>query len=167
MPRPKSNETRKLKERAVRLLADGRTQTEVASILGRNLRTVQKWVADPEFKQQLEAQKLQTTALIQSDPIVLSVTELRLQIDAIVACRNFYRDFATQWTPIIEEASEAIRSSITRLKENPDELTTRTLPALMRSVVDSQKIVGDCWKQSVSLDDLLERLDREPQQINS
>jgi hypothetical protein len=156
--RPKSPETQKLRERAVELLVSGRTQLEVAKILGRNLRTVQKWLSLPEFKDALEAKKQQRKALIQSDPVVLSVVEIRQQVEQILAYSESQKTFATEMGEVVFKSVRLLKAAVERLENNPDELTVRNIPAFIRAVCVASQTVSVAWSDASGLESLLEQV---------
>lgn len=118
MARPKCSETHKLKQQAVRLLANGCTQTEVASILRRNLRTIQKWVADPDFKQKLQELK---------DKVQVS----QVEVGAAIAAQSHqeieevFVTTARRAPPLVEEAFTVIKEVLI----SPDSRTADKLKA--------------------------------------
>jgi hypothetical protein len=56
--------------------------------------------------------------------------------------------------------------AVERLEANPDEITVRTLPQLMRAVSDSAEKVSTAWLRATGLEDLLEELGSEPKTIS-
>ena len=167
MVRPKSPETQKLRERAVELLLSGHTQAEVAKILGRDIRTIQKWVALPEVKVLLEARGKQRKALVQSDPVVLSVVDIRSQVQEILDYRDSQRSFAVEMGAVIQKATAILAKVVEQIEQNPEQVTARTLPQLMRAVADTAEKVSNAWARATGLDDLLEQIGNEPKAVES
>ncbi|MBW4549296.1 MAG: helix-turn-helix domain-containing protein [Symplocastrum torsivum CPER-KK1] len=151
-------------EAVIRLLNAGKTQTEAAKTLGINLRTVQRWVADPEVKQRLVAAQREVKAIVASDPVVMSVTEIRAQVQEILDYRDSQRNFALEMGRVVQKATLILLNAVERLEENPDEVTIRTIPQLMRAVTDASEKVSSAWARTTGLDDLLEQIN-EPKAI--
>lgn len=165
MPRPKSPETQKLRERAVELIVAGRTQSEVAKILNRDVRTVQKWLSQPEVKDLLEGRGKQKKALVQSDPVVLNVVDIRSQVQEILDYRDSQHSFAVEMGAVIQKATAILAKAVERIEQNPEEVTARTLPQLLRAVADVAEKVSNSWARATGLDDLLEQVGNEPKAV--
>lgn len=163
MPRPKSPETQKLRERAVELLLSGRTQSEVAKILNRDIRTVQKWLVLPEVKDLLELRGKQRKALVQSDPVVLSLVEVRNQVNQILEYHEYQQTFSLQMGQIVKKALAVLLKALERLEGSPDELNVRLIPQLMKAVAGCSEAVSHSWERASGLEQLLETLRDEPE----
>lgn len=163
MVRPKSPETQKLRERAVQLLLSGRTQSEVAKILNRDIRTIQKWVALPEVKDLLESRTIERKALVQSDPVVLSLVEVRNQVNQILEYHQYQQSFSLQMGQIVEKALAVLLKALERLEESPDELNARLIPQLMKAVAGCSEAVSHSWERASGLEQLLGTLRDEPE----
>jgi hypothetical protein len=161
MPRPKQE---KLIEKAIRLLHAGKSQQEVAKICGVSLRSIQRWSSqNSEALQNLEFKE---KAIIHSDPMVLTVTEVRQQVQEILDYRDFQRTFAIQMGEIVQKTSAVLLKAIERLQENPDELSVRLIPQLMRALTDASEKVSSAWVRTSGLEDILEELGSEPKIIS-
>lgn len=153
-------------EAVIRLLNAGKTQTEAAKTIGVNLRTVQRWVADPEVKQRLVAAQREVKAIVASDPVVMTVTEVRAQVQEILDYRDSQRNFALQMGEVVQRATSVLLKVVERIEENPDEVTARTIPQLMRAITDAAEKVSSSWIRATGLDDVLEEIGSEPKAIS-
>lgn len=153
-------------EAVIRLLNAGKTQTEAAKTIGVNLRTVQRWVAEPDVKQRLAAAQREVKAIVASDPVVMSVVEVRAQVQEILDYRDSQRNFALQMGEVVQRATSILLKAIERIEENPDEVTARTIPQLMRAVTDAAEKVSSAWVRTTGLDDVLEEIGNEPKAIS-
>ena len=153
-------------EAVIRLLNAGKTQSEAAKTIGVNLRTVQRWVAEPEVKQRLAAAQREVKAIVASDPVVLTVTEVRAQVQEILDYRDSQRNFALQMGEVVQKATSILLKAVERIEENPDEVTARTIPQLMRAVTDAAEKVSSAWVRATGLDDVLEEIGSEPKTIS-
>lgn len=145
----------------VRFLSAGKTQAEAAAAAGINIRTVQRWIVDQEVKVKLEELQQQTDAIVNSDPVVLCVTQVRQQVNEILQYRESQRDFALQMGEVVQRATAVLLKAVQRLEANPDELNVRSLPPMMRAVADTAEKVSKAWARAAGLDDLLESLKNE------
>jgi hypothetical protein len=144
----------------------GKTQAEAAAAAGVNVRTVQRWLTEPQVKTKLSELQQQTDAIVRSDPVVLSVTEVRQQVSEILQYRESQLTFALEMGQIIQKTSAVLLKAVERLEANPDELSVRSIPPLMRALTDAAQKVSDAWARTTGLDDLLESLKDEPQAIS-
>jgi predicted transcriptional regulator len=158
MPRQKQE---KQVTKAVRLLHAGKTQQEVANLCGVSLRTVQRWAS--QNAAELQNLQSQEKAIIQSDPIVLTLTDIRSQVQEILDYRDSQRNFALEMGVVVQRTIAILSKTLERLEQNPDEITVRNLPQLMRAVADCAEKVSGAWSRATGLDDLLENLNDEPQ----
>lgn len=147
------------------LLNAGSTQAAVAKAIGVNLRTVQRWIAQPEVKERLEITQKEVQAIAQTDPVILSLTEIRQQVDEILSYRDSQRRFATEMGEVVFKAIAVIKRTVERLELNPDEVSIRSIPPLLKSVTDAAEKASNAWSRSVGLDDLLETIN-EPKVIS-
>lgn len=161
MPRPKQE---KNIGKAIRLLHAGKSAKEVASLCGVSLRTVQRWALERE--PDLQALESQEKALVASDPVVLSVTDIRAQVQEILDYRDSQRNFALEMGLVVQKATGVLLKAVERLEQNPDEMSTRTIPQLMRAVADASEKISNAWGRATGLDDLLERIGDEPKVID-
>jgi hypothetical protein len=161
MPRPKQEKT---VNRAIRLLHAGKPPKEVAELCGVSLRTLQRWARERE--PDLQALESQEKALVASDPVVMSVVDIRAQVQEILDYRNSQRSFALEMGTVVEKAIRVILIAVERLEQNPDELNARNLPQLLRAVVDAAEKVSTSWVRATGLDDVLEELGSEPKVIS-
>ena len=160
MPRPKQE---KNIAKAIRLLHAGKSPKEVANLCGVSLRTVQRWANEREGD--LQALESQEKALVESDPVVLTVTDIRSQVQEILTYRDSQRNFALQMGLVIQKSTNILLKAVERLEENPDELTARNIPQLMRAVADASEKISNAWKNATGLDILIEKLGDEPKII--
>jgi Tfp pilus assembly protein FimT len=93
--KPKRSKAEQI-EMLIRLVNSGKTQAAAATAIGVNIRTVQRWLADPTVKERLVLIQQEASAIAQSDPVVLSVTDIRQQVDEILSYRDSQRHFATE-----------------------------------------------------------------------
>lgn len=159
MPRPKPEKTI---AKAIRLLHAGKSQKEVASLCGVSLRTVQRWVQESE--PELQALKSQEKALVASDPVVLSVTDIRAQVQEILNYRDSQRNFALEMGFVVQKTTRVLLKAVEKLEQNPDEISARTIPQLMRAIADASEKISNAWSRATGLDDLLEQIN-EPKTI--
>ena len=143
-------------EIVVKLLSRGKTQAEAAAGAGVSTRTVQRWFADPQLKQRLTDVEQETDAIIKSDPVVLSVTDIRAQVQEILDYRDSQKNFAVQMGTVVQKATLVLLRAVEKLEQNPDEMSARTIPQLMRAVSDAAEKVSNSWSRATGLDDLLE-----------
>lgn len=160
MPRHKQD---KIVAKAIRLLHAGESPSQVAKACGVSSRTIQRWAA--EYGDDLKALKTQKKAVIESDPLVLSVVEVRQQVQEILNYRDSQRTFALEMGEVISKATAVLKTAIERLETNPDEISARTIPQLMKAVVDSADKVSNAWCRASGLDDLLEQIN-EPKALS-
>src|SRR5919199_4603511 len=166
-----SRQNKKLKaeqiETVIRLLNKGKTQAQAAETLGVNIRTVQRWVAMPEVKLRLTAAQKEIKAIAQSDPVVLNVVDIRAQVQEILDYRDSQHSFAVEMGSVIQKATVILLKAVERIEQNPEEVTARTLPQLLRAVADTAEKVSNAWVRAVGLDDLLEQVGNEPKAVES
>jgi hypothetical protein len=153
-------------ETVIRLINGGKTQAAAAAAIGVNLRTVQRWVGQPEVRERLIAARKEIKAIAQSDPAVLAVTDIRAQVQEILDYRDAQRSFALQMGVVVHKATAILLRAVERIEENPDEVTARTIPQLMRAVTDAAEKVSSAWVRATGLDDILEELGSEPKAVS-
>ena len=161
MPRPKQE---KNIAKAIRLLHAGKSPKEVANLCGVSLRTVQRWANEREGD--LQALESQEKALVESDPVVLTVTDIRSQVQEILTYRDSQRNFALQMGLVVQKSTAILLKAVERLEENPDEINARTIPQLMRAITDASEKISNAWSRATGLDDLLEQVSNEPKVIS-
>lgn len=154
-------------ETVIRLLNKGKTQAEAAQAIGVNIRTVQRWVAQSEVKERLIATQKEVKAIAYSDPIVLSVTDVRAQVQEILDYRDSQRNFAMEMGLVVRKATGILLQAVERIEQNPEEVTARNLPQLLRAVAHTAEVVSNAWVRASGLDDLLEQVGNEPKIIES
>jgi len=152
-------------ETMIRLLNSGKTQTEAAKSLGVNIRTVQRWVAEPDVRNQLAATQKEMKAIVESDPLVLSVTQIRAQVAEILDYRDSQRVFAEKMGRVVLRGLNVLDKAIERLENSPDELSTRHIPGLIKAITDANEKLAHSWERVAGLDDVLETLRDDPQVI--
>jgi hypothetical protein len=162
---PKKSKAEQI-EAAIRLLNTGKTQAETAALIGINIRTLQRWVAQPEVRGRLLELQQRTNVIVKSDPVVLSVTEIRHQVQEILDYRDSQRTFAIEMGQIVRKTSGVLLKAVERLETSPDEVTIRHIPPLIRALTDASEKVSNAWARATGLDDLLESLKDEPQVIS-
>jgi transcriptional regulator with XRE-family HTH domain len=149
--------------KAIRLLHAGKSPKEVAGLCGVSIRTVHRWAQDKEVD--LQALELQEKALVASDPVVQVVTDGRAQVEEILTYRDSQRNFALQMGLVVQKSTGILLKAVERLEQNPDEISARTLPQLMRAVTDASEKISNAWKNATGLDILLEKLGDEQPKI--
>jgi hypothetical protein len=105
----------------VRFLHAGKTQAEAAVAAGVNIRTVQRWLADSEVRARLTELQQQTEAIVKTDSLVLSVTQVRQQVEEILSYRDSQRFFALQMGSVVQKATGVILAAVERLEQNPED----------------------------------------------
>jgi hypothetical protein len=153
-------------ETVIRFVNSGKTQAQAAAAVGVNPRTVQRWLAEPKVKERLVSIQKEARAIAQSDPVVVSVVDIRAQVDEILSYRDSQRHFALQMGLVVQKSTAVLLKAVERIEENPDEITVRTLPQLMRAVTDATEKVSAAWLRATGLDDILEELGSEPKVIS-
>jgi transcriptional regulator with XRE-family HTH domain len=161
MPRPKQEKTI---GKALRLLHSGKSQKEVSELCGVSLRTIQRWAREKEAD--LQALKVQQKVLVQSDPAVLSVVDIRSQVEEILNYRESQSSFALEMGMVVKKATAVILKAVERLEENPEEVNARNLPQLLRAITDAAERTSSAWARAVGLDDLLEQIGNEPKTVD-
>lgn len=159
VPRQKPD---KIVAKAIRLLHAGESPSQVAKVCGVSLRTIQRWSA--EHGDELKGLKSQEKAIVQSDPMVLSVVQIRQQVQEILDYRDSQRSFALEMGVVVQKATAVLLGAVERLESTPDEISVRSIPPLLKAVVDAADKVSNAWSRSVGLDDLLEQIN-EPKTI--
>lgn len=154
-------------EIVLKFLNAGKTQAEAANAAGINIRTVQRWVTDPKVKAQLADIQEQTNAIIKCDPVVLGLTDIRLQVQEILNYRDSQRSFALEMGTVVQKATVILAKAVERIEQNPEEVTARNLPQLMRAVSETAERVSNAWAKTTGLDDLLEQIGNEPKAVES
>ena len=163
--KPKKSKAEQI-ETLIRLINSGKTQSATATALGVNIRTVQRWMSDPSVRERLISIQQETNAITQTDPVVLSVADIRSQVQEILDYRNSQRSFALEMGAVVHKATVVLLRAVEKLEQNPDEMSARTIPQLLRAVVDAADKVSNAWSRSTGLDDLLEQINNEPKVIN-
>ena len=153
-------------DKVLRFLSAGKTQAEAAAAAGINVRTLQRWLTDPQVKTKLSEIQQHTDAIVRSDPVVLSITEVRQQVSEILQYRESQLTFALKMDQIIQKTSAVLLKAVERLEANPDELSVRSIPPLMRALADLGEKASNAWARTAGLDDLLQNLKDEPQAIS-
>lgn len=161
MPRPKQEKTI---SRAIRLLHSGKSPKEVADLCGVSLRSIQRWAQERETD--LQALESQEKALVSSDPVVLTVTDVRAQVQEILEYRDSQRNFALEMGLVVQKATGVLLKAVEKLEENPDEIPIRTIPQLIRAVADASEKISSAWARATGLDDLLEQVGSESKIIS-
>lgn len=149
----------KIVAKAIRLLHAGQSVSQVAKACGISLRTAQRWAA--EHGDELKSLKGQEKALVASDPVVLAVTDIRAQVQEILEYRDSQRNFAVEMGLVVQKTTAVLLRAVEKLE--PEEVTARNIPQLLRAVVDAADKVSNAWSRATGLDDLLENLKDEPQ----
>src|SRR4028119_1385006 len=152
-------------EIVIKLLSRGKTQAQAAAAAGVATRTVQRWFADPQLKQRLTDVEQETEVIVKSDPVVLTVVDIRSQVQELLDYRESQRSFASDMGMVVKKSTTVLLRAVERLEQNPDEITARSLPQLMRAVADLSEKVSSAWSRSVGLDDLLDRVGANEPQI--
>jgi transposase len=116
---PKKSKAEQL-DAVVRFINAGKTQAEAAAAAGVNVRTVQRWLTEPQVKTKLSELQQRTDAIVKSDPVVLSVTEVRQQVSEILQYRESQLTFALEMGQIIQKTSAVLLKAVERLEANPD-----------------------------------------------
>jgi hypothetical protein len=150
-------------ETVIRLVNAGQTQAQAALAVGVNLRTVQRWLSQPEVKGRLVAIQNEAKAIAQSDPVVVAVVDIRGQAEEILNYRDSQRNFALQMGLVVQKSTDVLLKAVERIEKNPDELSVRSIPPLLRAVVDAAEKVSSSWARATALDDLLERIANDPE----
>lgn len=153
-------------EIVVKFLGTGKTQSEAAAAAGVNVRTVQRWVTEPEVRAKLSEFQQQTDVIVRSDPVVLTVTDVRAQVQEILNYRNSQRNFALEMGLVVQKATGILLKAVEKLEENPDEISIRSVPQLMRAVADASEKISNAWSRATGLDDLLEQVGNEPKIVS-
>lgn len=161
MPRQKQD---KIVAKALRLLHAGESLSQVAKACGVSPRTIQRWAAD--HSTELKALKSQQKAIVQSDPVVLSIVDVRQQVQEILSYRDSQRSFALEMGTVVQKATGVLLNAIERLEQNSDEVSIRHIPQLLRAVVDAADKVSNAWSRATGLDDLLEHITDEPKVVS-
>lgn len=161
MPRQKQD---KIVAKAIRLLHAGESPSQVAKACGVSSRTIQRWAA--EHGTELKALKSQQKAIVQSDPVVLSIVDVRQQVQEILSYRDSQRSFALEMGTVVQKATGVLLKAIEKLEEHPDEMSARNIPQLLRAVVDAADKVSNAWSRATGLDDLLEHITDEPKVVS-
>ncbi len=164
--KPKRSKAEQI-EMLIRLINSGKTQAAVATAIGINIRTVQRWLSDPAVKQRLVSIQQEASAIAKTDPVVLSVTDIREQVQEILSYRDSQRSFALEMGLVVQKLSGVLLYAVERLQEHPEELTARNLPQLLRAVADVSEKVSSAWVRATGLDDVLEELGSEPKIIGT
>lgn len=162
--KPKKTKAEQI-ETVIRLINAGKTQAAAATAIGVNVRTVQRWLTEPTVKERLISIQQEANAIAQTDPVVLSVTDIRVQVQEILDYRNSQRSFALEMGAVVQKATAVLLKAVEKLEENPDEMSARTIPQLLRAVVDAADKVSNAWSRATGLDDLLEQIN-EPKAIS-
>ena len=150
-------------ETVIRLVNAGQTQAQAAAAVGVNLRTVQRWLSQPEVKQRLVAIQNEAKAIVQLDPVLVSVLDIRGQAEEILSYRDSQRNFALQMGLVVQKSTNVLLRAVERLEASSDELSIRSIPPLIRAVVDASEKVSNAWARSTALDDLLKRIGDDPE----
>jgi hypothetical protein len=159
---PKKSKTDQI-EAVIRLVNAGQTQAQAAAAVGVNLRTVQRWLSQPEVKGRLVAIQNEAKVIAQLDPVVVSVVDIRGQAEEILSYRDSQRNFALQMGLVVQKSTDVLLKAVERIEKNPDELSVRSIPPLIRAVVDAADKVSSSWARATALDDLLERIANDPE----
>jgi hypothetical protein len=162
--KPKRSKAEQI-EMLIRLINSGKTQQASATAIGVNIRTVQRWLADPAVKQRLVSIQQEASAIAKSDPVVLSVADIRAQVQEILNYRDSQRSFALEMGLVVQKLSGVLLYAVERLEQNPEEVTARNLPQLLKAVSDVAEKVSLHWVRATGLDDLLEELGSEPKAV--
>ena len=163
--KPKKTKAEQI-EMLIRLINAGKTQAAAATAIGVNIRTVQRWLTDPSVKERLASIQQQASAIAQTDPVVLSVVEVREQVGQILNYRDSQLSFAQEMGEVVQRSTRIIKIALDRIEANPDELSVKTLPQLLRAIVDASEKVSTAWSRATGLDDLLEQVSNEPKVIS-
>ncbi len=150
-------------EIVVRLLSAGKSQAETATAAGISVRTLQRWILDPQVKQRLTEIQQQADTIVRTDPMVLTVVEVRQQLQEILTFRDCQANFADQMGLVVQKSTSILLKSLERIEENPDEFTSRQIPQLLRATVDAFQEVSNAWSRRTALDDIMERLGNDPE----
>jgi hypothetical protein len=163
--KPKKTKAEQI-EMLIRLINAGKTQAAAATAIGVNIRTVQRWLTDPSVKERLASIQQEASAIAQTDPVVLSVVEVREQVGQILNYRDSQLSFAQEMGEVVQRSTRIIKIALDRIEANPDELSVKTLPQLLRAIVDASEKVSTAWSRATGLDDLLEQVGNEPKIIS-
>lgn len=165
--KPKKSKAEQI-EMLIRLINSGKTQAAVAMAIGVNTRTVQRWLSDPAVKERLVSIREEANAIAKTDPVVLSVVQVREQVEEILSYRDTQRNFALQMGLVVQKATGILLQAVERLEESPEEvITARTIPQLMKAITDAAEKVSNAWVRATGLDDVLEELGSEPKIIDT
>jgi hypothetical protein len=150
----------KLIAKAIRLLSEGKTQTEAAKRCNVSLRTLQRWVASTgtaEGHTAKQADQL-VVAANQAVKAALADATVQEQLNDLLDYRNSQKYLALEMGSLASRLSKLSTKAIERLEANPDELSPRLLPHFLRSIADLSEKASNCWARSVGLEDLLEKV---------
>lgn len=163
--KPKRSKAEQI-EMLIRLLNAGKTQSAAAKAIGVNIRTVQRWLTDPAVKERLISIQQEASAIAKTDPVVLSVVDIKEQAEQILRYRDSQRSFALGMGVVVQKATGILLKAMEKLEQNPDEVSIRAIPQLLRAVTDASQKVSDSWARTTGLDDILEQLRDEPKVIS-
>lgn len=164
MPRQKPD---KVIAKAVRLLGEGKSQSEVAKKCGVSVRTLQRWVSsegvgDKNIQKQSDQLVVAANKTIQT---VLADSAVQQQLEDLAQYRNGQRLLAIEMASLASRLSIICTKSIERLELNPEDLAPRILPQYLKALSELSSKASDCWARSLGLDSILENLEHEPKAV--
>jgi hypothetical protein len=148
--------------KAFKLYRAGKDKTEIARLCKVHVRTVQRWLSDESVFAELEEIEKN---IIESDPLIFTVTEVRAQVQEILDYRDSQKVFALEMGEVVFKSVRLLKTAVERLENNSDELTARNIPSFMRAVTDAAEKVSNAWLRTTGLEDLLDRISDEPKVI--
>lgn len=157
MPKRSARDIEVLTQEAFQLLADGHDKKEVAQKLGVTVRTVQRWTSNKSYQQAIAERQLIAAA----DGVVVEATSIEQQVTDLFDYRDSQRFLALEMGSLASRVSQISKQVIERLEENPEEVSPRLLPQLLRAVAELSEKASSCWARATGLEEVLDAIQKQ------
>ncbi len=157
MPKRTARDVEDLTQEAFHLLADGYDKKEVAQKLGVTVRTVQRWTSNKSYQQAIAERQLIAAA----DGVVVEATSIEQQVTDLFDYRDSQRFLALEMGSLATRVSQISKQVIERLEENPEEVSPRLLPQLLKAVAELSEKASCCWARATGLEEVLDAIQKQ------
>lgn len=154
-----------LRDKAKRLLAKGTSKSEVARRCNVSRKTVQRWSQEPDFIEAIENGVEEELIESADTQVMLATTlsDITTKIHDLLAYRDTQRSLAEGMEDLATKMLPVCNSLVERLEREPEQVTIRMLPQLIKAIGELTKVSSDCYARATGIEPRI----REELQIES